>query len=76
MKAYILIKIHAGELKRVVAELRSLPFVRSADVTFGPYDAVVVVEHEDINSIGGLLASSIQPTPGVEQTLTCLVMDL
>lgn len=74
MKAYILIKIRAGELNQVVTELRKMPFVTSADVTFGPYDAVAVVEHEDINGIGSLLAKSIQPIPGVEQTLTCLAV--
>ncbi len=76
MKAYILIKIRAGELNQVVTELRKLPFVKSADVTFGPYDAVAVVEHDEINGIGSLLTKSIQPIPGVEQTLTCLVVDL
>ncbi len=76
MKAYILIKIRAGELNQAVAELRKLPFVKSADVTFGPYDAVAVVEHEDINGIGSLLAKSIQPIAGVEQTLTCLAVEV
>ncbi len=76
MKAYILIKIRAGELNQVVTELRKLPFVKSADVTFGPYDAVAVVEHDEINGIGSLLTKSIQPIAGVEQTLTCLVVDL
>jgi DNA-binding Lrp family transcriptional regulator len=76
MKAYILIKIRAGELKQVVKELRKLPFVMNADMTFGPYDAVAVVEHGDINGIGSLLASSVQTIPGVEQTLTCLAVEL
>ena len=76
MKAYILIKIRAGELNQAVAELRKLPCVKSADVTFGPYDAVAVVEHEDINGIGSLLAKSIQPIAGVEQTLTCLAVEV
>lgn len=76
MKAYILIKIRTGELKQVVKELRKLEAVKSADMTFGPYDAVAVVEHKDINGIGSLLAGSIQPIPGVEQTLTCLAVDI
>jgi DNA-binding Lrp family transcriptional regulator len=76
MKAYILIKIHAGALNQVVTELRKLPFVKTADVTFGPYDAVAIVEHDDINGIGSLMASSIQPIPGVEQTLTCLAVEI
>lgn len=76
MKAYILIKIRTGDLKQVVKELRKLEYVKSADMTFGPYDAVAVVEHKDINGIGSLLASSIQPIPGVEQTLTCLAVEI
>ena len=76
MKAYILIKIRTGELKQVVKELRKLEYVKSADMTFGPYDAVAVVEHNDINGIGSLLATAIQPIPGVEQTLTCLAVDI
>ena len=76
MKAYILIKIRTGELKQVVKELRKLAGVKSADMTFGPYDAVAVVEHNDINGIGSLLATAIQPIPGVEQTLTCLAVDI
>ena len=76
MKAYILIKIRTGEIKQVVKELRKLEAVKSADMTFGPYDAVAVVEHDNINGIGSLLASSIQPIPGVEQTLTCLAVEI
>ena len=76
MKAYILIKIRAGELKQVVKQLRKLEFVTSAEMTFGPYDAVAVVEHSDINGIGTVLATSIQPIPGVEQTLTCLAVEI
>lgn len=76
MKAYILIKIRTGEIKQVVKELRKMEAVKSADMTFGPYDAVAVVEHDSINGIGSLLAGSIQPIPGVEQTLTCLAVDI
>ncbi len=76
MKAYILIKIRTGEIKQVVKELRKMEAVKSADMTFGPYDAVAVVEHDNINGIGSLLAGSIQPIPGVEQTLTCLAVDI
>ena len=76
MKAYILIKIRTGEIKQVVKELRKMEAVKSADMTFGPYDAVAVVEHDNINGIGSLLAGSIQPIPVVEQTLTCLAVDI
>jgi DNA-binding Lrp family transcriptional regulator len=76
MKAYVLIKIRAGEVKDVVRQLRKLKNVNEAHMTFGPYDAVAVIEAQDIGSLGSLIASSVQPIPGVEQTLTCIAVDI
>jgi DNA-binding Lrp family transcriptional regulator len=76
MKAYILIKVRTGEIRQVVKQLRKVESVKSAEMTFGPYDAIAVVENGDISKLGLLLASEIQPIPGVEQTLTCLAVDV
>lgn len=76
MKAYVLIKIRAGEVKEVVRQLRRVDRIVEANMTFGPYDAVVVIDAPDITAIGNLIAGSIQPIPGVEQTLTCLAVDI
>jgi uncharacterized protein with GYD domain len=45
-------------------------------MTFGPYDAVAVVEAENVDRLGSLLATGIQPIPGVLETLTCLSVDV
>jgi|GEM_PF-3197300 len=45
-------------------------------MTFGPYDGVAVVEAADIAKLGAITALEIQPIPGVEQTLTCLAVDV
>ena len=76
MKAYVLIKIRAGEVKEVVRQLRKTNQIVEANMTFGPYDAVAVIDAPDITAIGNLIAGSIQPIPGVEQTLTCLAVDI
>ena len=76
MKAYVLIKIHAGEVKDVIRQLRKVEGVTEAHMTFGPYDAVAIVETSDISHLGAITASAIQPIPGVEQTLTCLAVDV
>ncbi len=76
MKAYIMIKIRSGEIKDAVGSLRRIKGVVEAHMTFGPYDAVAVVEAADIANIGSITALEIQPIPGVEQTLTCLAVDL
>ncbi len=76
MKAYIMIKIRAGDVKDVVSHLRKVEDVVEAHMTFGPYDAVAVVDTADIAKLGKITALEIQPIPGVEQTLTCLAVDV
>ncbi len=75
MKAYVLIKIRPGDIKEVVRQLRTTQHVLEASMTFGPYDVVAVVEADNLSKLGTLIASSIQPMPGVEQTLTCLAVE-
>jgi DNA-binding Lrp family transcriptional regulator len=76
MKAYVLIKIRAGEVKEVVRQLRKSKHVLEANMTFGPYDAVAVIDAVDINMIGNLIATTVQPIPGVQETMTCLAVDI
>ncbi|HSL31075.1 MAG TPA: Lrp/AsnC ligand binding domain-containing protein [Anaerolineales bacterium] len=76
MKAYVMIKIRPGDVREVVRRLHETPRVVEANMTFGPYDAVAVIEAESLGALGTLIAASIQPIPGVEQTLTCLAVEL
>lgn len=75
MKAYVLVNIRTGEIKDVVRQMRKVPQVREVNMTFGPYDAVAILEARDLDDLGTILAASIQPIPGVEETLTCLAVD-
>ncbi len=75
MKAYILIHIRTGEIREVVRQLRRVEGVTEANMTFGPYDAVAVVEAQDVKNIGDIMATAIQPIPGVLDTLTCLAVE-
>lgn len=76
MKAYILINIRTGEIPDVVRQMRKIEQVKEVNMTFGPYDAVSIIEARDINDLGTILASAIQPIPGVEDTLTCLAVEI
>ncbi|MEW6242532.1 MAG: Lrp/AsnC ligand binding domain-containing protein [Chloroflexota bacterium] len=76
MKAYVLVNIRVGDTKEVVRNLRRAEGVIEANMTFGPYDAVAVVEAADLNKLGTILATEIQPIPGVLETLTCLSVDV
>jgi DNA-binding Lrp family transcriptional regulator len=75
MKAYILIDIRIGEVRQAVRQLRQVDGVIDACMTFGPYDAVAVMEADDTKSLGNILATAVQPIPGVQETLTCLCVD-
>jgi DNA-binding Lrp family transcriptional regulator len=76
MKAYVLINIRTGSVKEVVGHLRRVASVVEAHMTFGPYDAVAVIETDDIKNIGSILANEIQPIPGLLDTMTCLAVDV
>ena len=75
MKAYILIDIRTGDIENVVAVLRRVEGVVEAHMTFGPYDAVAVIQAEDVSGLGRIMANGIQPIPGVLETLTCLAIE-
>lgn len=76
MKAYILVEIRTGGIHEVVRNLRRVDGVVEANMTFGPYDAIAVIEAEDVKHLGSILATGIQPIPGVIETLTCLAVEV
>ena len=76
MRAYVLIKIRTGEIQEVVHQLRKQEGVIEANMTFGPYDAVAVVQASDTRHLGKILSMGIQPVPGVLETLTCLAVEI
>ena len=75
MKAYILIHVRPGSVPEVIRNLRRLDGVLQANMTFGPYDVVAEINAENVNHLGKLVASNIQPIPGLIDTLTCLVVE-
>jgi DNA-binding Lrp family transcriptional regulator len=76
MKAYVLIKIHAGDLREVLRHLKSVQGVVEANMTFGPFDAVAIVKADNVNHLGQIIAMGIQPIPGILETLTCLAVEM
>ena len=76
MKAFVLIKVRAGEVPEVVKNLRMVEGVIEAHMTLGPYDAIAVIDVPDVAKLGATTARKIQPIPGIEQTLTCLAVEV
>ena len=76
MQAYVLIKIRTGEVREVVRQLRRINNITEANMTFGLYDAVAIVKVDNLNQLGQIIATQVQPIPGVSETLTCLAVEL
>jgi DNA-binding Lrp family transcriptional regulator len=70
-----MIDIRPGEIHEVIRQLRRIDGVAEANMTFGPYDSVAVIDANDVHHLGQILASQIQPIPGIVETLTCLAVD-
>lgn len=76
MKAFILIHVRTGSIHEVVDFLKRTNGVVEAYFTFGVYDAIAVVEADDVIAIADIVGKEIQAIPGVEETLTCLALDV
>ena len=75
MKAIVLIKFNTGDLKDAFKDLKRLRSVTEAHLTFGPYDAIAIVQAEDLKTLGKIVASDIQLIPGLVETWTCLMVE-
>jgi DNA-binding Lrp family transcriptional regulator len=76
MKAYVFMHVRAGSVPEVVSNLRRIEGVEDAHMTFGPYDVIAVIQADDTNKLGKLVARQIQPIPGVSDTVTSLVVEI
>ena len=76
IEAYVLIQAKIGKLASVAAEASRIGQVATAAVIAGPYDMIVRVAAEDVDSLGKLVVSKIQIIDGVTRTLTCPILHL
>ena len=73
-KAFVLIETVVDRSRDVLAAVRQLEGVKSADLVTGPYDVIAVVEGESLNDIGELVTERIHPIAGIARTVTCLAI--
>jgi DNA-binding Lrp family transcriptional regulator len=74
-RAYVLINTEVGQTENVQRALRAQPGVLTADVIIGPYDIIAVVQAHDLNDVGKLVLREVHGIPGVDNTLTCPVVE-
>ncbi len=74
VKAYVLIEMVAGYSTQFVEAMASRPGVTLTDRVTGPYDVLVVVQAEDLNSVSRLVQEEIHTQQGVVRTTTCVAI--
>ena len=76
MKAYVLINVRIGAIQEVLRNLRRLPAVQSAEMTFGQYDVISVIQVPDVESLASLISKEIQTIPDITHTITCMAVEV
>ena len=76
VRAYVLIQTDSGKAADVANSIRAIGGVMSTEAVTGPYDVIVFVEAEDVDALGQLVVTAIQPVDGIVRTLTCPVIHL
>jgi len=77
MRAYVLITTKPGTSEEVVSAIkaaRNIKGVVQADSVYGRFDAVVVIEAEDIGAISETLYKVIEKMPNIVHTETLLTV--
>ncbi len=76
VRAYVLIQTDSGKAADVANGIRAIGGVMSTEAVTGPYDVIVFVEADDVDALGQLVVTAIQPVEGIVRTLTCPVINL
>jgi DNA-binding Lrp family transcriptional regulator len=77
MRAYVLITTKPGTSEEVVSAIkaaRNIKGVVQADSVYGRFDAVVVIEAEDLRAISETLYKVIEKMPNIVHTETLLTV--
>jgi DNA-binding Lrp family transcriptional regulator len=70
----VLIEAEAGQVGSVIATLRGIPGVHTADPVTGPYDIIVTIQTPDQRDIGRLVMNELHGINGIKRTITCLAI--
>ena len=74
VSAVVLLKSAPGQARKAAIAIRKIKGVRQVHVVTGPYDIVCMTEAGDMAALGDTVITKIQRTPGVADSLTCLVV--
>lgn len=76
VNAYVLVQTEVGRSAAVAQAIAEIPGVTTAEDVTGPYDVIVRVEADDMDTLGRDVIGPLQHIGGITRTLTCPVVRL
>lgn len=70
--AFVLINVQSGKVPTVAQKLYNIKEVREIFMVTGPFDILAIIEADDYDKLGEILAEEIQKIPGIEDTQTMM----
>jgi heterodisulfide reductase subunit A-like polyferredoxin len=68
-----------GKVAKITGEalrqFRAVPGVVNADMTFGPFGVIAIIQTDSVDAPGHMVAWQLQPIVGVNETVTCLAVE-
>ena len=75
VSGYVFVKLLPGAEVGKISHALKEPGIRSVDMIIGPWDAVVVCDAEDLDSLGRI-SQLVRGCPGIADSLSCPVVHL
>lgn len=70
--AFVLINVQSGKVPTVAQRLYNIKEVREIFMVTGPFDILAIIEADDYDKLGEILAEEIQKIPGIMDTQTMM----
>lgn len=75
-RVYVLAKIDANSLEKVLDHLKKIQGITAADAVTGPYDMLICLEGDNVARMLSSVVRDIRQIPGILSTETLVVIGL
>ena len=75
VQAYVLVQTEVGRSHQVATAIAALPGTLATSEVTGPYDVIVHIAADDMETLGGSVVDHIQDIEGITRTLTCTIVN-
>ena len=76
ISAFVLVDVTGDHTKSAYKTITRMEGVKSAYAVTGAHDLIILVETENIQTLGDLILSKIRSIDGVTKTMTSIVLNI